>query len=44
MLVSLEPGVVVLRRTTPGGVGPAPVVVQLDVARARLGEQARRLE
>jgi argininosuccinate lyase len=40
----LEPGVAVTRRTTPGGAGPGPVLVQLerfgrrlDVDRARVG-------
>jgi argininosuccinate lyase len=43
-LAVLEPGAAVLRRTTPGGAGPAPVAVQLDSARARLAEQARWLD
>jgi argininosuccinate lyase len=42
-LALLEPGAAVLRRTTPGGAGPAPVAVQLDAARARLTEQSRWL-
>ena len=36
----LEPGASVSRRTTPGGAGPAPVAVQIEAAKARLGEQA----
>ncbi|MFI5052746.1 MAG: argininosuccinate lyase [Acidimicrobiia bacterium] len=42
-LALLEPGAGVLRRTTPGGAGPASVVEQLAKARARLDEQARWL-
>jgi argininosuccinate lyase len=35
----LEPGTGVRRRTTPGGAGPEPVAIQLEVARHRLAEQ-----
>jgi argininosuccinate lyase len=34
----VAPGVAVQRRTTPGGAGPAPVAVQLERFRVRLGE------
>jgi argininosuccinate lyase len=34
----VAPGVAVQRRTTPGGAGPAPVAVQLERFRIRLGE------
>jgi argininosuccinate lyase len=43
-LALLEPGAAVLRRTTPGGAGPASVEQQMLKARARLEEQARWLE
>jgi argininosuccinate lyase len=43
-LALLEPGAAVLRRTTPGGAGPASVEEQLLKARARLDEQARWLQ
>ena len=43
-LALLEPGAAVLRRTTPGGAGPASVEEQMLKARARLEEQARWLE
>ena len=39
----LAPGVAVTRRTTPGGAGPAPVAVQLDRFRARLGADRDRV-
>ena len=42
-LALLEPGAAVLRRTTPGGAGPASVAEQLVTARTRLDEQARWL-
>ena len=44
-LALLEPGAAVLRRTTPGGAGPAPVAAQLELQRATAGssEQARWL-
>ncbi len=42
-LALLEPGAAVLRRTTPGGAGPASVAEQLVKARARLEEQERWL-
>ena len=42
-LALLEPGAAVLRRTTPGGAGPASVAEQLTNARAVLDEQARWL-
>jgi argininosuccinate lyase len=43
-LALLEPGTAVLRRTTPGGAGPASVAEQLVKARARLDEQERWLQ
>ncbi len=43
-LALLEPGAAVLRRTTPGGAGPASVEEQLVRARAKLAEQARWLQ
>ena len=43
-LALLEPGAAVLRRTTPGGAGPASVEEQMLKARARLDEQARWLQ
>jgi argininosuccinate lyase len=43
-LALLEPGAAVLRRTTPGGAGPASVEEQLVRARAKLTEQARWLQ
>ena len=43
-LALLEPGAAVLRRTTPGGAGPASVAEQLVKARARLAEQEHWLE
>jgi len=39
----LEPGAAVLRRTTPGGAGPASVAEQMVKARATLDDQARWL-
>ena len=39
----LEPGAAVLRRTTPGGAGPASVAEQVVKARATLDDQARWL-
>jgi argininosuccinate lyase len=39
----LEPGAAVLRRTTPGGAGPASVAEQVVKARATLEDQARWL-
>lgn len=41
-LAALEPGASVQRRTTPGGAGPAAVKIQLEAARARLSERAKR--
>ncbi len=43
-LALLEPGAAVLRRTTPGGAGPASVGEQLVKAHARLDEQERWLQ
>ena len=43
-LALLEPGAAVLRRTTPGGAGPASVEEQMIKARVRLEEQARWLQ
>jgi argininosuccinate lyase len=43
-LALLEPGAAVLRRTTPGGAGPASVAEQLVKARACLDEQERWLQ
>ena len=40
----LEPGAAVARRTTPGGAGPAPVAAQLARFRARLEEDAGRVD
>ena len=40
-LALLEPGAAVLRRTTPGGAGPASVEEQLDARRAP-GSTSRR--
>jgi len=42
-LALLEPGAAVLRRTTPGGAGPAPVALQMATARARFDEMVTRL-
>jgi argininosuccinate lyase len=42
-LALLEPGAAVLRRTTPGGAGPASVAEQVVKARATLDDQARWL-
>jgi len=42
-LALLEPGAAVLRRTTPGGAGPASVAEQLVKAQAALDDQARWL-
>jgi argininosuccinate lyase len=39
----LEPGVAVLRRTTPGGAGPVPVARQLEQFALVLSENATRL-
>ncbi len=39
----LEPGAAVLRRTTPGGAGPAPVAVQLERFQARLDADRARV-
>jgi argininosuccinate lyase len=38
-LVFLEPGSAVRRRTTPGGAGPEPVVIELEQARERMERQ-----
>jgi len=38
----LAPGVAVTQRTSPGGAGPAPVAVQLDRARQRVGTDRAR--
>ncbi|MCU1430137.1 MAG: argininosuccinate lyase [Actinomycetia bacterium] len=43
-LALLEPGTAVRRRTTPGGAGPGPVVVQLDAARERLARERSWLD
>jgi argininosuccinate lyase len=43
-LALLEPGTPVRRRTTPGGAGPEPVALQLEVARRRVMEQRAWLE
>ncbi len=40
----LAPGVAVTRRTTPGGAGPKPFVVQLERYRALLDRQQQRLQ
>jgi len=40
----LEPGAAVARRTTPGGAGPGPVASQLSRFRARLEEDAGRVD
>jgi argininosuccinate lyase len=42
-LALLEPGAAVLRRTTPGGAGPAAVAAQLVAAKARFEEHVTRL-
>jgi argininosuccinate lyase len=39
----LEPGVPVTRRTSPGGAGPAPVAVQLEHFRQRIGVDSQRV-
>ena len=38
-----EPGAAVLRRTTPGGAGPAPVAEQMERVRAMLEADRDRL-
>jgi argininosuccinate lyase len=39
----VAPGVAVRRRTTPGGAGPAPVLVQIERFRLRLATDIDRL-
>jgi argininosuccinate lyase len=38
----VRPGAAIVRRTTPGGGGPAPVARQLERLRARIADDARR--